>query len=339
MINRQQIQEIPGALRQTLEKARPEYGALVRKVRWGDGPVYVCGTGGGAALGLAASYALEYFPGWPVVARPVEVLQSYGLSLLRPRSVLLMIAAGGEYTEAQVLAHTARERGCTVLALTHHPESALAKLADHVFIIPVDADKETPAAVVSVHAALNLLAFEAARALKRPAPPWEIMEKEFGELPDKLDWMFTQLSSVVRSASAEFAQFSRLQIVGGGFYHYPAWRAARDMRCWAGLPVEAVEATEFEHGSKPMARQGDGVLFLSGSHSKIKKLVHRAASQARQRDARVLVLTDGNDRDLAENADLAIMIPSFLEPPSSILILFMVEWLAMEAGRGTKQVG
>ena len=33
MGNRQQIQEIPGALRMTLEKAHAEYGAIVRKVR------------------------------------------------------------------------------------------------------------------------------------------------------------------------------------------------------------------------------------------------------------------------------------------------------------------
>ena len=134
MGNRQQIQEIPGALRMTLEKAHAEYGAVVRKVRWGDGPIYVCGAGDCAALGLAAGYAFEIFLGWPVVARPVEVFQSYGLSLLRPRSVLVMISAAGEWPEAQELAHSAQERGCTLVALTNTPDSPLAKLADHVFL-------------------------------------------------------------------------------------------------------------------------------------------------------------------------------------------------------------
>jgi len=63
MTNRQQIQEIPGALRLTLEKAHAEFGAVVRKVRWGDGPIYVCGAGDWADLGVAASYAFETFPG------------------------------------------------------------------------------------------------------------------------------------------------------------------------------------------------------------------------------------------------------------------------------------
>ena len=43
MGRRQQIQDIPIALRVTLEKARTEYEAVVRQVRWGDGPVYVTG--------------------------------------------------------------------------------------------------------------------------------------------------------------------------------------------------------------------------------------------------------------------------------------------------------
>jgi DNA-binding MurR/RpiR family transcriptional regulator len=203
----------------------------------------------------------------------------------------------------------------------------------------VDGDTETPAVAACLHASLNLLAFEAARALKRPSPQWEIVEKEFGELPDKLDWMFTQLTAVVRSAAAELAQFPRLHVVGGGFYHYPAWRAARHMRFCGGLPAEAVEASEFEHGLEQIARRGDGVLLNSGSHSKIKKLVQRSAAHARLKGARVLALTDGNDRDLVENADLAILIPSLLEPPSSILTMFMLEWLAMEVFLAPKQFG
>src|SRR5208282_6204653 len=120
MTNRQQIQEIPGALRTTLEKARAEFGAVVRKVRWGDGPVFVCGAGNCAGLNVAASYAFETFPGWPVVARPAEVLQTYALALLRQHAVLLMISAGVEAPESQELVQTAKKRGCGVVVLTNN---------------------------------------------------------------------------------------------------------------------------------------------------------------------------------------------------------------------------
>ncbi|MGO8792039.1 MAG: SIS domain-containing protein [Terriglobia bacterium] len=334
--NRRQIQEIPGALRVTLEKAHADYGTVVRKVRWGDGPIYVCGAGDCAALGTAAGYALEYFLGLPVVARPVEVFQSYGLSLLRPRSVLVMISAKGNWPEARELASSAQERGCSLVALTNDAESPLAKLADHVFLTGAEGDVETPAATLCLHAALNLLALEVARILKRPAPHWDAMQAEFDQLPDKIEWVFTQLPGVVRSAAAEVAHFPALRIVGGGFYHYPAWRAARRLRFLAGLPVEAIEASEFWSGIGHFARRDDAVLFLSGSHSKIKKLVHRCAEQARRNGARVLSLTDGNDRELVEGSDLGILTPLLMEAPSSTLTMFMLEWLAVEALRLVK---
>ena len=337
MGNRQQIQEIPGALRLTLEKAHAEYGAVVRKVRWGDGPVYVCGAGDCAALGVAAGYALEYFLGLPVVARPVEVFQSYSRSLLHPRSVLVMISARGEWPEAQELARDALERGCTTVALANTPDSPLVKLADHVFLTPAEGDAESPTVTVCMHAALNFLAFEAMRVLKKPKPWWDLVEKDFDQLPEKLDWVFTQLPSVVRSVAAEVARFPRLRIVGGGFYHYPAWQAARRMRFLAGLPVEAIEASELLSGLAHFARRDDAVLFLSGSQSKMKKLLHRWAAQARANGARVLSLTDSNDRELAEGSDLGILIPSLLEAPASTLTMFMLEWLAMEALRAKPQ--
>jgi DNA-binding MurR/RpiR family transcriptional regulator len=336
MGNRQQIQEIPDALRLTLEKAHAEYGAVIRKVRWGDGPINVCGAGDCAALSLAAGYALEYFLGLPVVARPVEVFQSYGRSLLQPRSVLVLISTRGEWPEAQELALNALERGCTLVALANTPDSPLVKLADHVFLAPAEGDAGTPAVTVCLHAALNFLAFEAMRVLKKPKPWWDLVEKEFDQLPEKLGWVFTQLPSVVRSVAAEVAGLPSLRIVGGGFYHYPAWQAARRMRFLAGLSVEAIEATEFWSGLAHFARRDDAILFLSGSQSKIKKLLHRSAAQARLNGARVLSLTDSNDRDLVEGSNLGILIPSLIEAPASTLTMFMLEWLAMEALRAAK---
>jgi fructoselysine-6-P-deglycase FrlB-like protein len=337
MEQRQQIQEIPGALRMALERARAEYGAVVRKIRWGEGPVYVCGAGDSAGLGLAAGYAFEMFPGWPVVARPLEVFQNYGLALLRPRSVLVMISAAGAWPEAQELASSAQQRGCTVVALTNTPESPLGRLADHVFLARAEGDAESPAVTVCMHAALNFLAFEAMRVLKKPKPWWEGVEKEFGQLPDKLEWVYTQLPSLVRSVAAELAGFPKLQVVGGGFHHYPAWRAARRLRFLTGLPVEALEASEFSAGIDHFARRDDAVLFLSGSHSKIKKLIHRCAAQARRNGARVFSLTDSNDRDLATGSDLGILMPELSEATACTLAMFMLEWLAVETGRAMKQ--
>ena len=333
MGNRQQIQEIPGALRKTLEKGHAEYGALVRKVRWGDGPLYVCGTGDCAALTLAAGYALEFYLGLPVVARPVEVFQNYGLAFLHPRSVMVMISAQGEWPEAHQLAQTALERGCTLVALTNTPASPLVSLAEHVFLTPVAGAATSPAVSATLHAALDFLALEAARALKRPKPHWDLVAREFDQLPDQIEWMFTQLSPIVHAGAEEMVRPPRLRIVGGGFFHYPAWHAAWRMRSLSPPQVGAAEASEFLSAHAHFARRDDAVLFVSSSSAKIKKLIHRGAAQARISGARVLSLTDSNDRDLVERSDLAILIPALQEAPAGTLAMFMLEWLAGEALR------
>jgi DNA-binding MurR/RpiR family transcriptional regulator len=330
MTNRQQIQEIPGALRLTLEKAGADYGAVVRKVRWGDGPVLVCGAGDCGALSQAASYAFETFPGWPVVARPVEVFQTYALALLKQRSVLIIIAAAGEWPEAQELAATAKQRGCIVVVLTNSPESPLAKLADHVLLTRSEGAADSPAVTLCLHAALNFLAFEAARTLKRPEPQWGQVNEEFDQLPEKIEWLFTQLPAVVRSFGAEVARLRTLRVVGGGFYQFPSWWAARQLQSLASPQVAAVEASEFLGAHAQFGRAGEAVLLTSGSHSKIKKLLHRCAEQARANGARMFSLTDGNDRALVEGSDLGILVPPLLEAPASTLALFMLEWIAWE---------
>jgi glucosamine--fructose-6-phosphate aminotransferase (isomerizing) len=333
MTTRQQIQEIPGALRQTLEKVRADYSAVVRKVRWGDGPILICGAGECAAFNVAAGYALESFPGWPVVARPVEVFQTYALPLLKQRTVLMVIARSGEWPEAQELLQTAKKRGCVLVVVTNTLESPLAKVADHVLFVPVEGDLNSPAATVCLQAALNFFGLEAARILKRPEPHWGQTAEEIDQLPGKMEWLLTQLPAMVRSFAAELAKAPKLRIVGGGFYQFPAWRAARQLQSPKGLQIEAVEAAEFMGSHGRLARQGDSVLLLSGSHSKIKKLLHRCAAQARANGARVLSITDGNDRDLVEGSDLGILIPTLLEAPASTLTLFMLEWVASETAK------
>jgi len=336
MGSRPQIQDAPNALRATLERARSEYEPVVRQVRWGDGPIYVCGTAGCAALAVAAGYALESLLGLPVVARPVEVFTGYALHLLRQRSVLLTVSPTGEEPEALELARGAQAQGATLVVMTCAPGSTLAKSADQVFCVRAEGEGETPAVAIAFHAALNYLALAAARVLRRPEPQWDSLEREFGELPGQMDWVLTQLTGAIRSLAAEVGRFPRLPIVGGGFYHYPALRAGRRLQTLAGLPAQGMEASEFASAPAGFTRQGDAVLFVSGSRSRIKKLVHRSAAQARVLGAHVLSITDGQDRELQERSDLGLLIPSSAEAVMSTLSLCMLEWLAVEAARTMK---
>jgi glutamine---fructose-6-phosphate transaminase (isomerizing) len=337
MGNRQQIQDIPGALRVTFEKARSEYEGAIRQVRWADGPVYVCGTGKCAALGRTAHYALEMLLGLPVVARPIEVFETYSLSLLKQRSVLLLIAAGSDVPEAEELARVAKQRGADLVVMTNAPEGALAKAADQLLLVRAEGDGDTPAVVACLHAALNFLALTAARLLRRHESQWDALAREFEQLPTQIDWVLMQLPVAVRSMAADLARFKHPCIVGGGPYQFPACRAAERLRNLAGLEAKAVEASEFWNGIAGLARRDDAVLFLSGSRSKIKKLAERSATQARVNGARLFAFTDRDDRELSEQADLGILVPTLMELTGCTLSLCLAELLAVEVARAGKR--
>jgi glucosamine 6-phosphate synthetase-like amidotransferase/phosphosugar isomerase protein len=222
------------------------------------------------------------------------------------------------------------------MVLTNVPDSSLAKAADQVVLVRAEGDSDVPAVNVCLHAALNYLALTAGRVLKRHDPSWESLGQEIFELPGRIEWTYTQFPALIGSLAAELTRASRLRIVGGGFYHYPAWQGAHRLQCLAGLSVEGVEASEFLNGQAGLTRRDDAVLYISGSRSKLKKLVHRSASQARVAGVRVLSITDGNDRDLAERSDLGILLPTLMEAAGCTLSLCLMEWLAGEAAHAGK---
>lgn len=330
MHGRPEIQDIPRALRHTLEKAKSEYAGLIRQTRWGEGPIYICPCGGSTCVSLVGAYAFESLLGWPVVARTASVFQNYSSSVLQPRSILLVISASGEAPEALDLARLSRARGATLLALTNNPESELAKTAQGVILTRAEPAEDSPAIAATQHVALTYLAWVAAQTLKRPTAALAALEEEFEKLPGQAEWAFVHLAGAIRALAADLKSQTRSWIVGSGYYHPSALQCARRMRELASLQSYGVEAAEFRWGTRGTPANRDAILLLAGSRSKSKKMIHPFASQSRIERTRVLSITDPDDRELADRSDLAVLIPSLSELVGSSLMLILVEWLAVE---------
>ena len=96
MDRRQQILDVPRSLRDTLEKGRLEFESVIRRVRWGEGPVFMVGTGSSFLAALTGAHAFEDLLGWRVIAQAAGGFNVDGLPVTRPRSVVLALSNSGE---------------------------------------------------------------------------------------------------------------------------------------------------------------------------------------------------------------------------------------------------
>lgn len=331
---RQEILDIPRALGETLEKGRREYDALVRQTRWGDGPVFMVGSGGSLVAGLTGAYAFESLLGWPVVVREAALFEAYSASVLRPRSVLVALSESGESAETLAVARMARSHGAKVLAFTTQAQSALAKMADGVFLVRAGEEAGAGArTAVCQQAALSYVALVAARALKRHQPQTDALEAEFEKLPESVEWALTQFGDAVRSFASELQARQSLHVVGGGFYHPAALHWAGLLRKLTGIDARGHEAQEFAHGLLEKLGPDTTIVFLSGSRCRLKRQIHLLAESARKARASIFAVTDGNDRELADRSQLAVLLPMLSEMVGASVSLALLDWVAYHAAR------
>jgi len=326
---KQEILDIPRALSETLEKGRAEYDALVRQTRWGDGPIFVVGSGASVVVGLTGAYAFEGLLGWPVVVRDAVLFEAYSASVLRPRSVLMAISDSGESLETLAVARAARSHDATVLALTNEAQSRLAKMADGVFLVRAGEEPGAGArTAVCQQAALSYVALVAARALKRHQPQTDALEAEFEKLAECIERALNQFGDAVRSFASELKRQRNLYVVGGGFYYPAALHWAGLLEKLTGIEAWGREAREFADGPLEKLRPDRAIVFLSGSRCRVKRQIHRLAEGARKARASIFAVTDGNDRELADRAQLAVLLPTLSEMVGPIVSLALLDWVA-----------
>lgn len=331
---RREILGIPQALRDTLEKGRPEYEALVRKTPWGEGPIYIVGCGSSLLSGLTAGYAFESMLGWPVVTRSGAVFRTYTLPVLRPRSVLLMFSSADDSDEMVEAARSARSRGVVLLAMTSDPASPVAKMADGAFLLRTGEESALRMkSMVCRQAAISVLALLAARTFKRHEQQADRVGEEFEALPERVEWVFTQLSDVVDSFASELKTVRNLRVVGGGFYHPIALKAALVFNQLTAVRAEGFESSTFIRRPLEVPGHEAAELLLSGTRCRLKREIHEAARLVRKSGGTVLSITDNNDSELTRQSRLAVTLPVMSEVVGSVLTLALLEWVGYRTAR------
>lgn len=335
---RKEIHDLPAALRETLEKGRPEYERLIRQTRWGELPLYFLGRGPALAVGLSGALACQTLLEWPAVIHTPDDFNAYCLPLLRPRSVLWFISTGKESPETLEVAKAARARGATVLALVESPQNPIAPESDGVFLVRAGQElgKGTSVAICQ-SAAINFIALLMARALKRSSAKFDTLEDEFAKLPEHLTWVFTQLSQAMDSLAAELTAQEGVTLLAGGFYYPAAVHAASLLSQLGGVRAEALNATALPPSEMASFVRHKTLLVISGSRVRVKKQVHEAVETAKRSGARILSLTDGNDPEVSRRSALSLLLPVLSEMTGATMAAAVLAWVAGQCSRYGKR--
>ena len=327
MTIRKEILEIPAALRQMCEEGRSLYHAVVRRANWGERPIFVVAGGTAYPAGLTAAWAFESLLGMPAVVQRPDHFNAYTNRALAARSLVIIMEAADVQEETLVSATKAKGRGAMVWAVTSDAARELAGLADAtVNDYSGESAADSARLIFCKHAAMVFLAVSAARVLKAPSAALSAQEEELEKLAQEAEWVLTRIPNAATALARESAAFRTFYVTGGGAFYPIALQAAERLARATGPAIRGMEVTDFNNVVPGNPGQGSGVLYLSSSRCGLKAQVHNSARDARQNGRlKILAITDRNDRQLSERADMAVLLPILTEASAALLTLLLLE--------------
>ena len=223
-------QDLPGVekLRKALVARRPRYIMLAAR-----------GTSDNAAA--FGRYLLEISTGIPVSLAAPSVFTLYGVKKFDFREALVVaISQSGESTDINVVLEAAKAQGALTVGITNEPDSVLANLAEHVFL--VRAGKEKSVAATKTYSGQLLAIYLLAYALGAP-----IRLDDLRRLPG-----YAERALSLEPQIAELAQRYRFMenavVVGRGLNYANAFEFALKMMETCYVVAERFSSADFLHG-------------------------------------------------------------------------------------------
>jgi fructoselysine-6-phosphate deglycase len=258
----------------------------------GSRNVFFAGTGGAAILMLPAAQRLAARSSLPVqVVNPAELVEG-GNDNLGPDSMVVIPSLSGTTPESVAALRFCREAGATVLSLTGHDDTPLAKEADHSFVN--FAEDDTSCESFYLQSLFIALAVLDARGEMQGHD--DVVE-QLRRLPELLVGVKEQAERQA-DALAGALQANDFHIITGAgstwaeaFYY--GMCILEEMQ-W--IRTRPVHASDFFHGTLELVQPGVSVVLLKGEDSG-RSLVERVEKFAPTVTDQVTVL-DSADYDL-----------------------------------------
>ena len=305
----EEIRQQPGALERTLKSELRSAEKLRRRLEK-DRPRLIVLAARGTSDNAAqfGRYLLEITTGIPVSLAAPSIFTLYQATLDFRDVLVVAISQSGESTDTNLVLQRAREKGALTVGITNEPESALAKLAEHVLLVSwprserrCDQNLYGPVAD-DVPAGLRLGAAIDMDDVRR------IPERASGAV---------ELEARIAERAERYTFMTRAIVVGRGLNYSNAFEFALKLMETCYVVAERFSSADLMHGPIAMVESAfPSFLFAPsgvtwpGMKEMIEKLQHLKAE--------TLVITDLGNRAALDASPHSLCVPLKLRGKSAI---------------------
>jgi glucosamine--fructose-6-phosphate aminotransferase (isomerizing) len=340
-----EIHEQPEALRQSLAGRvdrnghiqAPELEPLADAIRAATRVELVaCGTASYAALVGAA--AIEEWTGLPARVTVGSEFR-YSPPPLDERTLVIAVTQSGETADTIAPTRLARERGCTIVAVTNTVGSAITREADAVLFLQAGPEIAVAASKTFVTQVTTLIVLAAAMAKLRGTLA-EAAEVELGtalrHLPDAAARTLELNAPGARDLARRYVNSRGFMFVGRGATYPAALEGALKLKEISYVHAEGYPAGELKHGPISLLDAECPLVAVATRSSTYDKLISNVM-EGRARDARVIAVATEGDSQIERSADDVCWVPDTHERLSPVLAIIPLQLFAyhVAVARGT----
>jgi glucosamine--fructose-6-phosphate aminotransferase (isomerizing) len=294
-----------------------------------------CGSAFHASLVGAA--ALQDWAGIPARANVGSEFR-YSPPPLDARTLVIAVTQSGETADTIAPTRLARERGCTVIAVTNTVGSAITRECDAVLFLQAGPEIAVAASKTFVTQVTTLVILAAAIAKARGRLGVE-QELELGaalrRLPKQAQHALDAATGVPALAR-RYVNSRGFMFVGRGYTYPAALEGALKLKEVSYVHAEGYAAGELKHGPISLLDAEVPLVAVATRSSVYDKLISNVM-EGRARDARVIAVASEGDPQIERFADEVLWVPDTLEALSPILAIIPLQLFAyhMAIARGT----
>lgn len=287
--------------------------------------IVACGTSLHAAM--VGKYIIEDFCGISVDVEPSSEY-IYRKTITDKNTLVIGVSQSGETADTITAVRQAKARGSHILIVTNRPDSTMAREADS--LVPVYAGIEVSVAATKSYMAqlisFYLLAIYIAEVKGVNTEQLRDLKHELIVLPQKIEKVLAHKEDIQKCARA-FSSFKDFIFIARGVNFPTALEGALKLKEISYINATGYTAGELKHGPIAMLDETMPVLSIL-MQGKVYDKILSNSEEARARNARMIALTDSEDKKLNELFEYIIRIPEITEILSPALAVVPLQLLA-----------